>query len=156
MDKNILQSLIKSCKSTREISNECKVSQSNVRYWLKKYDLKTNPKKCYKCNCGETNPDNFYGNKKSICSKCHNQYTIKKGQEKRNTAIDYLGGKCVICGFSKWKCSLHIHHLDKKKKDPNFKSMRGWSWTKIKKEIKGCVILCGICHPAVHQGFIEL
>lgn len=34
-------------------------------------------------NCGEINKNYFYGHKKNLCSKCHNNYVLKKGQEKK-------------------------------------------------------------------------
>lgn len=53
MDKNRLIKLIEDGKSTYEIAKELNYSQSNIRYWLDKYGLKTNIKKgekiCPRC-----------------------------------------------------------------------------------------------------------
>jgi hypothetical protein len=155
MDKFILEKLIKEHKSTREIGSEIKIGQASVRYWLKKYGLKTDYKKvvcCYKC--GERDTDKFYGRKKSICGKCQNQNTISRGKEKRKRIIECLGRKCFNPECPGWKyyCSLDIHHLYPNKKDPNFRSMRGWSWKRISREIKNCILLCKNCHAALHNG----
>lgn len=106
--------------------------------------------------CGETDPSKFYGNKKSICGKCHNEYTIKLGQEKRRYAIDKLGGKCAICGYAKYIGAIDIHHLDSSLKDEQFRQLRSWSLERIDKEIQNCVALCRVCHSEVHAGITEI
>jgi hypothetical protein len=105
----------------------------------------------YKCACGETNPSKFYGAKTRHCIECHNSYTITKGAEKRAFAIKVLGGKCGICGFSRYKSALQLHHLDPKIKDAKFRNMRNWSKTRIMAELKKCVLLCANCHAAHHN-----
>jgi hypothetical protein len=110
----------------------------------------------YKCACGETRPEKFYGIKKSVCSKCHKEYTLRIGQEKRKKAIDYLGGECKNCGYDKYYGAIDLHHLDPRKKDSDFNNLRGWSWERIKKEIKNCVPLCATCHREVHAGVTKI
>lgn len=163
MDIVSLKRWIDEGKSTREIAKLTNKGQTTIRYWMNKYDLKSQLKqsnkgngKDYICACGETNPSKFYGHKKQICGKCHNQYCIKRGHEKRKFARDLLGGKCVYCGFDKWDCSMDIHHTDPTKKDKTFNSMRGWSLARIEKEMKHCILLCKNCHAAYHSGLIKL
>ncbi len=111
----------------------------------------------YKCTkCGETNPDKFYGHKRTWCGACHNIYTSNQGRSKRERIIEYLGGCCSDCGYKKYTCSLDVHHFDPSKKDPSFASARGWSWERIEKELQGCCLLCKNCHAAVHAGLLQL
>jgi len=107
----------------------------------------------YSCKCGERDPNKYYGHKKSMCGNCHNEYTIRVGREKKAYARGILGDKCVSCSFDKYPECLDIHHLDPTVKDTNFRSMRGWSLSRIDKEIKGCVLLCKNCHTAYHSGY---
>ena len=110
----------------------------------------------YKCSkCGDTNKDNFYKGRNTICKKCKNMETYNLSREKRDFAIEYLGGKCSHCGYDKYKCALDIHHEDPEKKDKNFSNMRHWSYERIIKELKGCVLLCKNCHSAFHVGELE-
>ena len=102
--------------------------------------------------CGETDSTKFYGHKKTMCGKCHNEYTKQLGKQKRLYAVTKLGGKCASCGYSTYIESLDIHHIDPSIKDENFSSMRGWSLARIDKEIVGCVLLCKNCHSAFHAG----
>ena len=146
MDKNKIIELVEKKLSLREIANELNISKSTLCYWMKKYSLQTFrkakgklPSLEYKCSCGETNPENFYGKKRFVCSKCHNQYTLQKGQEKRLKIIEKMGGQCVSCGYNKYSCSLEIHHKYPEKKDPFFHGIRSWSWDRIEKEIQTCV-----------------
>lgn len=106
------------------------------------------------CLCGETDEAKFYGNKRRICGTCHNQQNLGAQRTKRQRAIDYLGGKCLICDYDRFKCALDIHHLDRSKKDPNANGLRCWSWERIKKELEFCCLLCKCCHAAVHQNEI--
>jgi hypothetical protein len=154
MEEDVLKKLILEKKSTWEISKILQMPQSSLRYWLNKYNLKTTPEKPYRCKCGETDPSKFYGHKKTICGKCHNAENTRRGKEKINKAIEYLGGECKnpdCCGW-KYKGSLDIHHLDPNKKDPNFTGKRGWRWDRLKKELDHCVLLCKNCHAGLHNG----
>ena len=153
MEKVKLEILIREKKSTREIAKILNSSQTNVRYWLKKYGLETTPEKSYRCKCGETDPSKFYGHKKRICGKCHNRDNLKRCRERRQKAIEYLGGKCVNpdCAGWKYQSSLDIHHKDPSKKDSCFRNMRSWNWKRIQKELKHCVLLCRNCHSALHN-----
>jgi len=165
MEQNILNKLIEEGLSLRQISDKLSVSQDCVRYWLKKFGLKTRrgpkgklPKDMAtirKCSCGETDPKKFYGHKKSICGKCQNAYNNKKAKETRQKAVEFLGGKCMHCGFNKFICSLDIHHIDPNVKDQSFKTMRYWSWKRLESELKKCTVLCKNCHAAFHNGQIK-
>jgi len=110
----------------------------------------------HKCSCGESDPDKFYGNKRSSCGKCHNKYTKKKGKEKRKRAIDLLGGCCKLCGYNKCYEAIDLHHLKPEEKEVGFSLLKGWSWEKIEKAIKKCVPLCSNCHREVHAGITKI
>ena len=163
MNKDELSFMLSSGMSMNDISKDTKKSLTSIRYWCKKYDLKSQysfknkTQKPHKCsNCGETNPTKFYGNKKRICAKCHNQYTIDTGRKKREFIISNMGGKCVACGFDKYQSALQVHHLDPSKKDKTFSSIRGWNKQRILNEIKDCILLCACCHSAVHSGELKI
>jgi hypothetical protein len=160
MEESTLQKYVNLNFSTRKIAELENSSQTNVRHWLKKFNLKTNSEQFnlseYKCDCGEANPEKFYGHSKKTCSKCHNLRTMKVGKNNRLFAVGVLGGKCIECGYDKHTCSLDIHHLDPSIKDKNFNHMRGWCKERILNEIKNCVLLCRNCHAEVHAGHIVL
>jgi hypothetical protein len=162
MEKKILYELIEFGDTLKQIAFKTGTSQSNVRYWLKKFELKLKrgakgkkPKDFSfprKCSCGETDPNKFYGNKTTVCAKCHCKYTLLKGQENRVYILEKFGSKCSNCGFNKWKASLDVHHLDPSKKDSGFSTIRYWTRDKIDKELEKCILLCRNCHAAHHSG----
>ena len=155
MEKILIENLISQDKSISEISKYFNISKTTLRYWMKNYGLKSNIPKYserfdFRCSCGETDSKKFYGKKKNICGKCQNKYVTEVGRKKKKQAVEYLGGKCKICGYNEHMCSLDFHHIDGSTKDENFSSKRGWSWEKLKKELDKCILLCKNCHSAVH------
>ncbi len=158
MNREVIIELIEKGMTQREIGKELNLSQTNIRYWLKKFELKTlnlkgrrRFKPCLCRVCGEKDSNNFYGKDKEICGNCSNERVKKAGREKKEYARKKLGGKCIICEFEKYQSSLDIHHLNPEIKDENFKSMRGWSLKRIDEEIKNCILLCKNCHAAYHS-----
>ena len=158
MKKEILIKLIEEGLSQREMGKKLSLSQTSIRHWLSKFSLKTLDRKDRRrlkphfCRlCGDKNPENFYGDDKEVCGKCHNERTKRLGKEKSKYAREKLGGKCIVCEYDKYQSALDIHHLNPKIKDKNFKSMRGWSIERIDREIKNCVLLCRNCHSAYHS-----
>ena len=101
MEKEKLKNLISLKLSQRQIAVQEACSQSTVKYWLKKYNLKTKYrfKKEYECTCGESNPAKFYGSKNRRCGRCHNQDVLRLGKEKMLWAKKLLGGKCAHCNY---------------------------------------------------------
>lgn len=156
MKKEILQTYIEQGLSSRAIAQRENKSQTTINYWLKKYALKTSilKAKIHICsNCGDKNPKNFYGHKKSLCKKCYNLYRVSCYNKTRKRIIDHMGGKCRICGFNKFAASMDIHHLDSSKKDKQFKNLKKWAWERIEKELdNNCILLCKNCHAAIHSG----
>lgn len=157
MDKIKLKNLVDNGSSVREIAKILGCTRRKVSYWLLKYEMSSkHPAFCkgegkiYKCSCGEIDSNKFYNSKKSICIKCHNEYTIKMHQLKKKQGVEYLGGKCKICGFKKYLSSLDFHHLDGLTKDDNFANKTHWSWKRLKIELDKCILLCKNCHNAVH------
>lgn len=166
MEASKLKELVDKKYTIKQMAAEMGCSQTNIRYWLKKHNLKQvrgpggkhpkdykTPRKC--CKCGETDPDKFYGNKTTTCGKCHNQIQIKKGQENKEFAVQYLGGKCAHCGLVAHSCVYDLHHNDPSEKDIAFNTWRYWSRDKIKKELDKCTLLCACCHRLEHQRLRE-
>ena len=81
-------------------------------------------------------------------------HAVQKRRKKiRQMAIEYKGGRCSICGYSRCVEALEFHHLDPSSKDFGISS-KGYtrSWKKVKEELDQCAILCANCHREVHAG----
>ncbi|HAW60312.1 MAG TPA: hypothetical protein DCW86_02420 [Actinobacteria bacterium] len=77
---------------------------------------------------------------------------VKKRRKKiREKAIEYLGGKCQICGYDKCTEALEFHHLNDSNKDFGISSGgHARSWERVKSELEKCMLLCANCHREVH------
>lgn len=75
----------------------------------------------------------------------------------RLRAINLLGGKCVVCGYSRDIHALDFHHIEEATKEFGL-SDRGMtrSWEKTEREVRKCALLCANCHREVHSGLISL
>jgi len=81
----------------------------------------------------------------------------KRRKKVREMALQYKGGKCEHCGYSKCSRALSFHHRDPKKKTFGVSS-KGYtrSWEKVKNEIDKCILLCANCHMELHHGITQL
>lgn len=157
MDKEQLTQLINEGLTQREIGQKLGYSQSNIKYWVAKFEIKPKPKNLAISNCkicGEDDPSAFYyhkdGRQRFRCKKCDNKETIKRFRQYKAEAVAYKGGCCVKCGYNKCLASLDFHHLDPLEKDVNWKKMRNWPLDKIKKELDKCILVCRNCHGEIH------
>ena len=76
-------------------------------------------------------------------------------QKTKAKAIEYKGGKCIVCGYNKTPRALHFHHLDPSQKDFGISGSTK-SFEKLKPELDKCVLLCANCHSEVHDGLINI
>jgi hypothetical protein len=87
----------------------------------------------------------------SWCKPCFKKPQLARRQQKKEKAIEYLGGKCNRCGKKFHHCIYEFHHLDPKKKDVNVSKLLNHSWETIKKEVDKCELLCASCHKIRHH-----
>ena len=75
----------------------------------------------------------------------------------RKMSVEYKGGHCEICGYSKCNNALEFHHRDSSAKDFGI-SAKGYtrSWEKVKVELNKCILLCANCHREVEAGITQL
>ena len=90
---------------------------------------------------------------KTYCSvNCKNKQSVQTRRKSvKNRSIEYKGGKCEKCNYSKCIEALEFHHTDPNEKDFGL-SAKGLthSWDKIKNELDKCILLCANCHREEH------
>ena len=146
MEKTILIPLIEENLSQREIAARLDVSQSTVKYFLKKYELST-----------KNNPHNFK-NRTDEFKRASSVKAVQKRREKIVVmAIEYKGGKCIACGYNKCSRALDFHHIDPSTKEFGI-AQKGYtrSWSRVKDELDKCMLLCSNCHREVHAGDLTI
>jgi transcription elongation factor Elf1 len=81
----------------------------------------------------------------------------KRRRKVKEMAVAYKGGKCIICGYNKYRGALDLHHLNAKTKSFGF-GAKGYtrSWNAIKQEADKCVLVCANCHREVEAGITQL
>jgi formate-dependent nitrite reductase cytochrome c552 subunit len=104
---------------------------------------------------------------KTKCIDCHNKYMseVKKKPEsmasrnikrkkmiqvRKKLAVDRLGGKCSVCGYSKCLAGLTFHHLGDKKKEKDVSQIYDASMERYLNEVDKCKLLCWNCHMELH------
>ncbi|MDP3987295.1 MAG: hypothetical protein Q8P81_03660 [Nanoarchaeota archaeon] len=83
-------------------------------------------------------------NKCGTCSVNERRFSIKK------KCVDYKGGKCMMCGYSKCSRSLSFHHIEGKK-DFGVSGNHCRKWEDVKKELDKCILVCCNCHMEIHE-----
>lgn len=112
--------------------------------------------KTYCTHCGEVRTDQFYASQYTMCKACNKKYLVEKMRRNKKRIIEYLGGKCQICGYDQFDCSLEIHHMDPSTKSRTSNKVRSWRWDRIEREIQNCILLCSNCHQAVEAGYLSV
>lgn len=154
--------------SISKLAKQFKCSNSTIRYYLNKYNFKTDitlnrgkKKKCIIC-------ENFLtGQQLKYCSnnckaKGHwlyiketpNSYhsQTKRGIKRKLAFIKKLGGKCQKCGYNKNISALEFHHIDESTKDISLdiRSFSNHSLEILNTEMLKCELLCSNCHKEYH------
>lgn len=72
-----------------------------------------------------------------------NEYMKRRYEERRQRAIERLGGKCVGCGT---RDNLELDHKDPSTKSFSFAKIWSYSLNKFDKELEKAQLLCVDCH----------
>jgi transposase len=173
VDPDRLRELAAAGATLQELCEEFATFPSSVRYWLRKLDIETDEmrrkrqfeeareagaRRVY-ANCrthGRTaffkRPDGGYR-----CARCNSEAVAKRRRKVKRILLEEAGGKCALCGFNEYPCSLQFHHLDPTEKSFAL-SRRGVtrSIAEARREAAKCVLLCANCHAAVEAGLVEI
>lgn len=123
------------------------------------FNLSVKSKICPKCNTEKQSSD-FYRSRHTdclvaYCKSCTKNQVKERQQQLKKMSVEYKGGCCVYCKYSKCISALEFHHLDPKKKDFNISKSRQTSFDKIKKELEKCILVCSNCHREIHAGLLK-
>ena len=113
-------------------------------------------KTCITCNkvksLEEFSPDRRHSDGKlSQCRRCQlDAKKVKRANNKRK-AVDYLGGKCQMCGITSECLDIFdFHHRNPLEKESSLNVLVNKSWAHIQPELDKCDLLCSNCHKITH------
>ena len=118
-------------------------------------------KVCSKCNTPKDESDFYRRTDRNAamawCKDCLNKAVGNRSKERKAQAVEYMGGACQHCGYSRCLRALEFHHKDRTKKSPGFQhgGHRLWSWERLLKELDDCILLCANCHREEEEKISE-
>jgi predicted HNH restriction endonuclease len=106
----------------------------------------------------------LHGRQMMYCSmNCKNQvhqsYPAQqaRGRSRKIAAINSMGGKCSVCGYSKNLAALTLHHQSGAKEFAlDVRAFSNRTNERVEKELKKCALLCHNCHAELHNPDLDL
>lgn len=147
-----LKKLVESGLNNIEIAKMLNVHRTTIGKYLKKYNIKRF--KIKNINCGIC--DRELGDNPSNRSNCGTCITRIRRYRNKKRGIEYLGGKCIKCGFNGCMSAFDFHHVDWEDKDFAISQCGNKSWFILKKELDKCILLCANCHRKEHTKYSDI
>lgn len=77
-----------------------------------------------------------------------NEYMKNRWLKRRNKAVEYLGGVCVVCNTTE---NLEFDHIKPESKCKSIARMSSYSEEKFMIEVDKCQLLCDTHHKEKHK-----
>ncbi len=171
LTRDQLAVLVQEGATLREIADRLDRSTATVRYWLSRYGLKTaghrRRRRVFRradtaglvrvqAECERHGPVEFVrrGDGSWRCSRCRAKDVVNWRRRAKAKLLLEAGGRCQLCGYSRYQGALQFHHLDRTTKSFAL-SRRGItrSIEELREEAAKCVLLCANCHAEVEAGY---
>lgn len=103
-----------------------------------------------------------------VCANCHRlrhaagrddsgHAVVRHRRASKERAVEFMGGRCALCGRDGPPGLFDFHHLDSRSKSFGLSEQGiSRSWEKTEAEVRKCVMLCANCHREVHAGLRTL
>jgi transposase-like protein len=170
IDRSLLQSLVERGMSVRQIAATADRSPATVRHWLRTYGMKTRPAR-YSLR-DEPKPSSLLREcsvhgwvvharigaaGRYRCSRCNGEAVSARRRRIKEILVAEAGGRCEVCGYSRYIGALQFHHLDPDEKSFSL-SERGLarSLDRARAEVEKCALLCANCHAEVGAGLATI
>jgi transposase len=173
VDRGRLESLVADGRPIRAIAEELGVSQSTVRHWIARYDLRQplqvrradreaairGGRRTLMRNCRRHGKTIFVieNSGRVRCRRCRMEAVAKWRRRVKRRLVDEAGGCCALCGYDRNQRVLQFHHVDPAEKA--FGLAKGGltrSFAELRREAAKCVLLCANCHAEVEAGAASL
>jgi hypothetical protein len=105
--------------TVREIAAEVDRSYTTVRYWLRRYGLRTTGAarrrqvRYTEGLCRRHGVTRFIATKRGpVCAACAARRVTTWRRRAKRKLVQESGGCCQLCGYSRWVGALQFHHRD--------------------------------------------
>jgi excisionase family DNA binding protein len=172
IDRDTLAALVAEGLSTREIGERLGLSQSTVRHWLRKHNLRTyrarrensrgvrglHPDRKM-MECARHGLTEFWLELRGTyrCCRCRSEAESRRRRRLKEVLVREAGGCCEICGYDRWIGALQFHHRDGEEKEFGL-AERGLtrSLEVVRREATKCILLSANCHSEVEAGIVKV
>lgn len=176
IDRDRLTSLVDAGMSIAKIAREVGMSKATVRYWMRRYGLRTrnavdspsaqaaraaraNGVKTVVMTCQQHGETEFVleGRGYHRCKRCRVESVVRRRRKVKAILVEEAGGRCRICGYDACVGALEFHHIDPAEKLLEV-SRHGVTLAlkKARAEARKCVLLCSNCHVEVEAGITTI
>jgi transposase len=127
VDKQTLASLVEEGLTTRQIAARLGFSQSTVRHWLRRHELRTRRARREDSGgvrgvdaarttmiCAHHGASDFWLENRGIyrCLRCRSEAVARRRRRLKEILVSEAGGRCSICGYDRYIGALQFHHRD--------------------------------------------
>jgi transposase len=171
IDRATLAALVDDGKSTREIAHHLGLSQSTVRHWLRKNNLRTHRARRENSRgvrgvhadrvlmqCARHGETEFWLESRGTyrCLRCRSEAVSRRRRRLKEILVAEAGGRCNLCGYDRYVGALQFHHRQGEVKEFGLAD-RGLtrSLEAVRAEAAKCVLLCANCHSEVEAGIVK-
>lgn len=163
-----LEELVAGDLTIRAIADELERSPTTVRYWMKRYGLRTTDAARSRSGryarrsfgeCAAHGRTHFILRRDGTtsCARCRAASVSEWRRRAKRQLVAEAGGRCVLCGYDRCVAALEFHHRDPRQKRFSLGG-RGLSraMADLREEARKCVLLCSNCHAEVETGVATL
>ncbi|HEX8120746.1 MAG TPA: helix-turn-helix domain-containing protein [Solirubrobacteraceae bacterium] len=170
--REALEALVAAELTTREIAQRLGMSQANVRYWLRRHELRVIRARgvrqsdaeqasgtLVRGDCPRHGPEMFVRRPDGAwrCTRCRVAAVTERRRRVKALLVEEAGGACALCGFSRTLAALQFHHVDPQTKRFAVAGAGvARSLEAARAEAAKCVLLCATCHAEVEAGAVTL
>jgi transposase len=175
LERQQLEECVQSGMTIAEIAEVVGRSKATVRYWLKRFRLRTmnghgtrQPGVTAGAKAAGllvmTRPCPTHGETEFVlegrgyyrCKRCRMERVVDHRRKVKAKLVEEAGGGCVLCGYSRNPGALHFHHLDRATKLLELSRGIALSIEALREEARKCILLCSNCHAEVESGAVQL
>jgi len=95
--------------------------------------------------------EHYVDNKKLYSERSMANKRIRRAYARKVLIRYKLKFGCAECGYKEHHAALHFHHLRDKKYNIAMLLGDGTKFSRVKNEVRKCIILCANCHSIHHH-----